>query len=147
LGLFGKWQKKLVRSQDVFLTSTQKPLLHRDFFLGMIAPNLKRRAEWWDNFSSLYSITSANKASPPTPDSQYDPALWKQAWASTDACEAACKSWVTCVQWSYVEDLCRMDDKLSMGQGFAPAMSERKTALKTTSGWLQERLESWKCEG
>ncbi|KAK3896970.1 glycosyltransferase [Staphylotrichum tortipilum] len=123
-----------------------KPLLHRDFFLGMIAPNLKRRAEWFDNFSSLYMVTSENQASPPTPDSQYDSALWRQAWVSTDACEAACKSWVTCVQWSYVEDLCRMDDKLIMGQGFAPAMSERKTALKTTSGWLQERLEGWKCD-
>jgi hypothetical protein len=38
-----------------------------------------------------------------------------------------------------------MDDKLIMGQGYAPAMSERKTALKTTSGWLKERLDAWNC--
>jgi heme A synthase len=73
-------------------------------------------------------------------------ALWKGAWVSADACEAACKSWASCVQWSYVEDLCNMDDKLIMGQGYAPAMSERKTALKTTSGWLQGRLDGWHCD-
>jgi hypothetical protein len=111
----------------------------------MIAPNLRRRAEWWDNLSGLYSVTSENKASPPAPDTDYDSELWKQAWASVDACEAACNSWTSCVQWSYVEDLCKMDDKLIMGQGYAPAMSERRTALKTTSGWLKERLEAWHC--
>jgi hypothetical protein len=39
-----------------------------------------------------------------------------------------------------------MDDKLMVGQGYAPAMAERKTALKTTSGWLQERLDAWHCD-
>ncbi len=39
-----------------------------------------------------------------------------------------------------------MDDKVIMGQGYAPAMSQRKTALKTTSGWLPERLEDWHCD-
>jgi len=113
--------------------------------MAMIAPDLRKRAEWWDNLSGLFSVTSANKESAATPDTVYDPALWRRAWMSTDACEAACKSWATCVQWSYVEDLCRMDDKLIMGQGYAPAMSERKTALKTTSGWLKERLDAWNC--
>ena len=112
----------------------------------MIAPSLQARAEWWDNLSSLYSVTSANNASPPSPDTLYDPVLWRQAWESVEACEAACKSWATCVQWSYVEDLCRMDDKLIMGQGYAPAMTERKTALRTTSGWLKERLDAWQCD-
>ncbi len=112
----------------------------------MIAPNLQARAEWWDNFSSLYRVTSANKAAPPSPDTLYDPALWRQAWESVEACEAACRSWATCAQWSYVEDLCRMVDKLIMGQGYAPAMSERKTALRTTSGWLKERLDTWQCD-
>ncbi|KAL2171394.1 hypothetical protein VTG60DRAFT_3037 [Thermothelomyces hinnuleus] len=124
----------------------RKPLFHRDFFMAMIAPNLRKRAEWWDNQSGLLRVTSANKASPPTPETDFDMALWKNAWESADACEAACESWVSCVQWSYVEDLCSMDDKVMMGQGYAPAMSERKTALKTTSGWLLERLDEWKCE-
>ncbi|KAK4153761.1 hypothetical protein C8A00DRAFT_43332 [Chaetomidium leptoderma] len=123
-----------------------KPLLHRDFFMGMIAPNLEKRAEWWDNMSGLYRVTSANKGAPPSPDDAYDAALWKDAWASVDTCEAACKSWISCVQWSYVEDLCNMDDKLIMGQGYAPAMSERKTALKTTSGWLKEKVDGWHCD-
>ncbi len=112
----------------------------------MIAPDLRQRAEWWDNLSSLYSVASANKASPPSPDTHNDAELWGQAWTSADACEAACKSWDACVQWSYVEDLCKMDDKLIMGQGYAPAMSERRTALKTTSGWLKERLDAWHCD-
>lgn len=91
-------------------------------------------------------MTSGNKAAPPAPEKGYDAALWRKAWASVDACEAACESWSDCVQWSYVEDLCSMDDKLIMGQGYAPAMSERKTALKTTSGWLKERLNGWQCD-
>ncbi|KAK4236548.1 hypothetical protein C8A03DRAFT_16818 [Achaetomium macrosporum] len=123
-----------------------KPLLNRDFFLAMIAPDLKERAEWWDNLSGLFQVTSGNKASPPAPETEHDAALWKEAWASVDACEAACKAWTDCVQWSYVEDLCSMDDKIIMGQGYAPAMSERKTALKRTSGWLKGRLERWKCD-
>jgi hypothetical protein len=127
---------------------SQKPLLNRDFFLAMIAPDLKDRAEWWDNLSGLFQVTSGNKASPPAPEKteQYDAALWKEAWASVDACEAACRGWTDCVQWSYVEDLCAMDDKMIMGQGYAPAMSERKTALKRTSGWLKDRLERWQCD-
>lgn len=121
------------------------PMLHRDFFLEMIAPDLRKRIEWWDNLSELYQVSSGNKASPPVPETKHDIELWKKAWESTDACEAACKGWANCVQWSYVEDLCKMDDKLIMGQGYAPAMSERKTALKRTSGWLNDRLESWAC--
>ncbi|KAH6844482.1 hypothetical protein B0I37DRAFT_164147 [Chaetomium sp. MPI-CAGE-AT-0009] len=123
-----------------------KPLLHRDFFMGMISPDLQERAEWWDNQSGLFQVTSANQAAPPTPEEVHDTKLWRGSWVSADACEAACKSWTACVQWSYVEDLCRMDDKLIMGQGYAPAMSERKTALKTTSGWLKGRLDGWHCD-
>ncbi|KAL2267970.1 hypothetical protein VTJ83DRAFT_2816 [Remersonia thermophila] len=123
-----------------------KPMLYKDFFLGMIAPRLRRRAEWWDNLSSLYSISSGNKDSPPAPESEYDAELWKQAWISADACEVACKGWKSCVQWNYVEDLCSMDDKFMMGQGYAPGMPERKTALMRTSGWLSDRLDNWKCE-
>ncbi|GAB1316837.1 N-acetylgalactosaminide beta-1,3-galactosyltransferase [Madurella fahalii] len=145
------WHK--VHNRDVAqyyaLESTwdySKPLRHRDFFLAMIAPNLHKRVEWWDNLSGLYQVTSGNKASPPAPESGYDAALWSAAWESVDACEAACESWTACVQWNYVEDLCSMDDKLIMGQGYAPAMPERKTALKRTSGWLKERLDSWQCD-
>ncbi|KAK3996640.1 glycosyltransferase [Cladorrhinum sp. PSN332] len=133
-----KWESKKNSGEN-------SPMLHRDFFLEMIAPDLKKRAEWWDNLSELYQVSSGNKASPPVPDTKHDLESWKKAWESTDACEAACEGWVNCVQWSYVEDLCKMDDKLMMGQGYAPAMSERKTALKRTSGWLKDRLDKWSC--
>ena len=111
----------------------------------MIAPALRKRIEWWDNQSELFRVTSANKEAPPAPEGKHNNALWKQAWQSVDACEAACRGWAECVQWSYVEDLCRMDDKVLMGQGYAPTMSERKTALMTTSGWFKERLDKWHC--
>ena len=111
----------------------------------MISPALQKRIEWWDNQSGLFQVTSANKGAPPEPEGRHSSSLWKDAWQSIDACEAACKAWGDCVQWSYVEDLCRMDDKLIMGQGYAPTMSERKTALMTTSGWLKERLDDWQC--
>jgi len=112
----------------------------------MIAPNLQKRIEWWDNLSSLYQVTSGNKDSPPAPKTPHNAVMWKKAWQSIEDCESACKSWDECVQWSYVEDLCKMDDKVTMGQGYAPAMSQRTTALKTTSGWLKERVERWRCD-
>lgn len=109
----------------------------------MIAPELKKRAEWWDNMSDKFRVTSANKADPPTPEGLKEVGTWKDAWQSVDACEAACGVWDECVQWSFVEDLCKMDDKATMGKGYAPEMSQRKTALITTSGWFKERIEKW----
>jgi hypothetical protein len=96
--------------------------------------------------SGLYEITSANKEGPPGPPDAYSSEAWKRGWESPDACEAACRTWESCMQWSYVEDLCRMDDKMILGQGYAPSMSERKTALMHTSGWLPERLKGWACK-
>lgn len=112
----------------------------------MILPRIQKRLEWWDNMSGVFQVTSANKAAPPAPqDSKYDAKAWNNGWESVDACEAACKGWVNCVQWSFVEDLCTLDDKMILGQGFAPAMSQRKTSLIHTSGWLPERLGGWAC--
>ncbi|KAK4164443.1 glycoprotein-N-acetylgalactosamine 3-beta-galactosyltransferase [Cladorrhinum sp. PSN259] len=142
--LENKWNEKHGRAGGS--ATAAAGMLHRDFFLEMIAPDLKKRAEWWDNLSELYQVSSGNRASPPVPETKHDLELWKKAWESTDACEAACEGWEKCVQWSYVEDLCKMDDKMMMGQGYAPAMSERKTALKRTSGWLTDRLDKWSCE-
>ncbi|KEY71771.1 hypothetical protein S7711_06526 [Stachybotrys chartarum IBT 7711] len=123
-----------------------KPFLHRDFFTNLILPRIQKRLEWWDNMSGVFQVTSANKAAPPAPqDSKYDAKAWNNGWESVDACEAACKGWVNCVQWSFVEDLCTLDDKMILGQGFAPAMSQRKTSLIHTSGWLPERLDDWAC--
>jgi hypothetical protein len=79
--------------------------------------------------SGLHIVTSANQQSSSGPGEGHDVAVWNKAWASVDVCEAVCKSWTLCVQWSYVEDLCSLDDKLIMGQGYALAMAERKTAL------------------
>lgn len=127
--------------------STKGPLMHGDFFKHMILPDVKKRAEWWDNQSGVYSVASGNNEWSPKPpkEAKYDAALWKKAWQSVDDCEAACMSWDKCMQWAYVEDLCKMDDKMMMGQGYAEGMSQRKTALMHTSGWLYERLENWKC--
>lgn len=113
----------------------------------MILPRIQKTVEWWDNMASLYEISSANKAWAPGPEdeSTYDSAVWKKGWESVNACEAACKSWDSCVMWSYVEDLCKMDDKMVLGQGFAPAMSQRKTSLMHTSGWFPNRLDNWSC--
>ncbi|KAJ4307610.1 hypothetical protein N0V84_012609 [Fusarium piperis] len=123
----------------------QMPMLHGDFFKRMIAPNLDKRREWWDNKSSLFEITSANADSPPAPQSGYNTSLWAHAWKSVDACEAACESWDECMQWSYYDDLCRLDDKLTMGSGYAPGMIQRKTGLMITSGWFIDRLQTWTC--
>ncbi|KAF3763184.1 family 31 glycosyltransferase [Cryphonectria parasitica EP155] len=120
-----------------------KPLTHGDFFMHMIAPDLERRREWWDNMSSKFSVTSANKDDPPMPESVKDVKTWKAAWNDVDSCEAACQAWDECTQWSFVEDLCKMDDKAVMGKGYAPEMSQRKTALMTTSGWVKERIAQW----
>ncbi|KAK0666417.1 hypothetical protein QBC41DRAFT_325803 [Cercophora samala] len=128
---------------------TNGPIKHGDFAERVILPGLrarKNRAEWWDNMSGVWQVSSGNKNDPPGPEGKtYDEGKWKKAWESVGNCEEACKSWTDCVQWSWVEDLCKMDNKFMMGQGYAPAMTERKTALKRTSGWLTDRLESWKC--
>ncbi|QKD48585.2 uncharacterized protein FOBCDRAFT_196059 [Fusarium oxysporum Fo47] len=114
----------------------KRPMLHGNFFERMIAPVFDRRREWWDNLSSLFDITSANANLPLAPQSKYNRSLCINAWKSVDACEAACESWDECMQWSYYDDLCRMDDKLIMGSGFAPRMFQRKARLIITSGWL-----------
>ncbi|OAQ88056.1 glycosyltransferase family 31 protein [Purpureocillium lilacinum] len=123
------------------------PMLYRDFFKSMILPRIQKTAQWWDNMASLYEISSANRewAAVPKDGSKYDAALWKKAWRSVEACEAACRGWTNCAMWSFVEDLCKMDDKITMGQGYAPSMSQRKTSLMHTSGWMSDRLEGWKC--
>lgn len=120
----------------VELTPTQRPMLHGNFFERMIAPVFDSRREWWDNLSSLFDITSANANLPLAPQPKYNHSLYINAWKSVDACEAACESWDECMQWSYYDDLCRMDDKLIMGSGFAPRMFQRKARLIITSGWL-----------
>lgn len=120
--------------------------MHKDFFNKMMISRIQQRLEWWDNMAALYEVSSANREWAPAPtDDKYDADAWKAAWQSADACEAACESWENCVQWSFVEDLCRVDDKLILGQGFAPAMSQRKTSLMHTSGWLPKRLDDWIC--
>ncbi|CAG9992225.1 unnamed protein product [Clonostachys byssicola] len=124
-----------------------KPFLHRDFFNEMILPHIEKPAQWWENGANQFSITSDNQKWPPAPEdrSSYDEAVWKQGWQSAEACEAACISWTECMMWSFTEDLCKMDDKIAMGQGYAPGMSQRKTSLMHTSGWMTDRLPYWKC--
>lgn len=111
----------------------------------MIAQDLEKRREWWDNMSSEFEITSANANSPPAPETKYDAGLWADSWKSVDKCEAACESWDECMQWSFYDDLCKLDDKLIMGSGYAPTMSQRKTGLMVTSGWFVDRLQTWTC--
>ncbi|KAH6604304.1 glycosyltransferase family 31 protein [Trichoderma cornu-damae] len=126
------------------------PLLYRDFFRDVILPGVKKHAQWWDNRSGAFEVSSGTRESAPAPapgagGGSYDEVLWSKAWESVEACEAACKGWTECMQWNFVEDLCKMDDRIFMGQGYAPAMSQRKTALMHTSGWMYKRLERWTC--
>ncbi|KAF7562261.1 hypothetical protein G7046_g1869 [Stylonectria norvegica] len=123
----------------------KKPLLHGDFFNAVVLSSIQKRAEWWNNMANLYEITSSNKDSPETPESAHNIEAWSKAWETVDTCENACRAWVDCVQWTYVEDSCKLDDKMIMGQGVAKSESERKTSLQHTSGWFPERLENWKC--
>lgn len=109
----------------------------------MMAPQLKKKQEWWDNMSNKFSVTSGNKDDPPMPESVKAVAIWKDAWKFADGCAAACQAWDECLQWSFVEDLCKMDNQIMMGKGYASQMTQRKTALMTTSGWIVERLEDW----
>jgi hypothetical protein len=113
----------------------------------MILPSLQQPAEWWDNMAAAFSVTSDNQewAKRPEDKGTYDAATWTQAWHSAEACEAACQAWTDCMMWSFTEDLCKMDDSIAMGQGYAPGMSQRKTSLMHTSGWMGERLKYWKC--
>ncbi|KAH7021966.1 glycosyltransferase family 31 protein [Ilyonectria destructans] len=119
-------------------------LLYRDFFNNMILPSIQKPVEWWDNTAAKYEMNSF-KEDGPSPSGNFDLELWKKSWESAEACEAACKGWDECMQWTFVEDLCKLDDGLVMGQGYAPAMWQRKTSLKHTSGWVPERLDRWVC--
>lgn len=104
---------------------------------------MRNKQEWWDNMSSKFKVTSASKDDPPIPASVKTVGIWKDAWLSADACAAACTTWDECIQWSFAEDLCKMDDKAIWGKGYASEMSQRKSALMTTSGWMVDRIQDW----
>lgn len=125
----------------------QTPLTYGDFFSRMILPHIQHTSEWWDNTASLYEISSTNQRLAPKPEdaSSFDAKKWEGGWQSVEDCEAACRAWSDCVMWTFVEDLCKLDDKIAMGQGYAPYMSQRKTSLKHTSGWFPEKLDQWVC--
>ena len=125
----------------------QKPLTYGDFFSQMILPHVQQSVEWWDNTASMYEISSSNQQWAPKPDesSSFDAERWGKGWQSVEDCEEACRAWADCAMWTFVEDLCKLDDKMVMGQGYAPSMSQRKTSLKHTSGWLPDRLDQWTC--
>ncbi|EXL93783.1 hypothetical protein FOIG_13350 [Fusarium odoratissimum NRRL 54006] len=53
----------------------KRPMLHGDLFKRMIALDLDKRREWWDNLSCLFDITSANANLPPAPQSKYNRSL------------------------------------------------------------------------
>ncbi|KAF7593741.1 hypothetical protein BBP40_010916 [Aspergillus hancockii] len=117
----------------------------RDFFNAMIKPYLHRRIEWWDNQSSRYELRSDNIADAQPPE-KVSKEVWLKAWQSVDACEAACVAWDNCVQWTFYEDQCRMDENLMLGMGIPVGDLRRQTSLPRTSGWLPERTEKWVCE-
>lgn len=125
----------------------RKSLDYGDFYRSIIAPSLSRRKRWWDNLSSRYEVHSTSVSSSPRPDGGvYDNILWTDAWKSADDCEAACLGWARCVQWYYYGDDCKMDDRVFMGHGYPEGMRYRKDKLESVSGWLTDRVNSWKCE-
>lgn len=127
------------------MPGSQKPLNYGDFYTAMIAPSLSKRKHWWENLSSRYEVHSTSSESAPRPKSNFDAKLWDKAWVSVDACEAACKGWSQCVQWYYYGDDCKMDDRIFLGHGYPEGMRYRKDKLESVSGWLTDRVESWKC--
>ncbi|KAH8751288.1 hypothetical protein F5883DRAFT_608510 [Diaporthe sp. PMI_573] len=123
-----------------------KPLNYGDFYAYMIAPSLSKRKEWWENLSSRYEVHSTSLESAPRPkEEDFDTKLWAKAWISADSCEAACKGWSKCVQWYYYGDDCKMDDRVFLGHGYPEGMRYRKDKLASVSGWLTDRVASWKC--
>ena len=42
-------------------TQLRLNLWHRDFFNAMILPNIKEHAEWWDNYSGVFEVSSGNR--------------------------------------------------------------------------------------
>ena len=109
------------------------------------------RLAWvWENGAAAFEVSSGNQEWAPVPDKSaaggsIDAKAWRDAWQSSEACAAACRGWEACMMWEYVEDLCKMDDDLRMGQGYAPGMTERKTSLMHTSGWIIDRVDEWVC--
>ncbi|GES58186.1 hypothetical protein ATEIFO6365_0004033700 [Aspergillus terreus] len=122
------------------------PIRYRDIFNEFVAPYLRERVEWWDNWSSKHDIRSNTAEKAEVPDTVKSADTWRSAWKSVDACEAACKSWAQCVQWSYYEDRCKMDSMMLLGSGIPPGDSRRETSLPWTSGWLKRRVENWECQ-
>ncbi len=97
-------------------------------FYMRLLPISRSRAEWWDNQSSKYSITSANK---------HDSLQLQIAFSSPDifgeadgnlSMPARLLAYLgTTVCRKFAEDLCQMDDKLTMGRGLLfSSMSQRK---------------------
>ncbi|KAE8408865.1 hypothetical protein BDV37DRAFT_237471 [Aspergillus pseudonomiae] len=118
---------------------------YRDFFKAMIEPYMRRRVEWWDNQSSRYELRSDNVADAQPPEG-VSKQIWHGAWKSVDACEAACVAWEGCVQWTFYEDQCRMDENFMLGMGIPVGDLRRQTSLPRTSGWLPQRAEKWVCD-
>jgi hypothetical protein len=122
-------------------------MTYRDIYDALVAPYLRSRIDWWDNRSSRFQVTSGNaKADLYVPDTVKSKNAWLTSWQSAEDCEAACVSWTDCVQWSFYEDRCKMDDQITLGTGYPVGDFRRQTALMTTSGWLPKRLESWICD-
>lgn len=118
-----------------------------DVFKALVAPYLHSRVEWWDNWSSKHEIRSNNAKDAEPPSSVKETDVWRSAWESVDSCEAACKSWAECMQWSFYEDRCKMDSMVLLGSGIPEGDSRRQTTLPWVSGWLSERVENWECQG
>ncbi|KAJ5698888.1 hypothetical protein N7462_000893 [Penicillium macrosclerotiorum] len=122
------------------------PLRYRDIYEALVAPYLRPRAEWWDNWSGKHEITSSTATTAETPNTVKSGETWRTAWQSVDACEAACVAWAECVQWAFYEDRCKMDNKVLLGNGIPEGDSRRQTSLPWVSGWLPRRVENWACQ-
>ncbi|KAJ5174907.1 uncharacterized protein N7482_000784 [Penicillium canariense] len=122
------------------------PLRYRDIYEALVAPYLRPRAEWWDNWSGKYEIKSSMAADAEPPSTVESIETWRRAWKSVDSCEAACIAWADCVQWSFYEDRCKMDSMVLLGNGIPEGDSRRQTSLPWVSGWLSSRIENWACE-
>ncbi|KAF2440340.1 glycosyltransferase family 31 protein [Karstenula rhodostoma CBS 690.94] len=99
-----------------------KPLTFETLF-PHIEPALQERRDDWTNLSE--DITYTGK---------------KTAGRSWEACRAACSHVHKCMQYEHIGDTCRLSRSIRLGHA-QPASS---AAGKATSGWMTNRIESFK---
>ena len=127
----------------------QKPLLHRDVFLHYIYPQIASTPtrDNWDNLA----------------DYAYPPLGSQEPVPSFEQCRSICEFHGACLQFSYVDGVCKIGSTVKLGHSEEPTVvvadeDRNSTSLagegevvSIKSGWMLERLQRYleyvpKCE-